>query len=213
MRDFDQGQYDHAARQFQKAITNDPQNPDPYYNLAAVYHRIATSKDRGGGSVREVDDLRSRAENLYNQALNRNNRHAESYRGLAVLLAESDRREEAFKLLRSWAASEPDDPNARIELARLYEEHKDVEAAKLYLQQSLEIAPNPRAWSALAQIREREGDLPQALANYRRAYNLNQYQEGVSTRIASLNRHFADQAPWATESDTEVVRSNGNRRY
>ena len=82
--------------------------------------------------------------------------------------------------------------DARIELARLYEEFGDSNAARLQLTEALDAdATDSRAWAALGQLREKEGEYAQALANYQHAYNLNNFQPGVAQRITELQGRVA----------------------
>jgi Flp pilus assembly protein TadD len=176
---YQQGQYQQAAASFQQALATDPTNPDAYYNLAASYHQLA--KQSGDQNAwRE-------AERLYNLGLDYAPDHVESYRGLAVLLKETNRQDKAFTLLNNWASSRPQLADARVELARLYEETGDNTKAVTYLSHALQINPNdPRALAALGRMREQSGDVQQALANYQRAYQINPSQPGVAQRLAAL---------------------------
>jgi len=63
--------------------------------------------------------------------------------------------ERAFTLLKRWAASKPMLADPKIELARLYEEHKEYDAAKEQLLEALTLEPNnPRALAARGNVRE-----------------------------------------------------------
>src|SRR6478672_4597004 len=117
VRYFQQGQYPTALARFDSALTIDPQNADTLYNKEAVYHRM-------GLATRDSNTL-TQAESLYNQCLNINPNHVDCHRGLAVLLAETGRTDKAFTLLRNWTAQSPQNADARVELARLYEESSD----------------------------------------------------------------------------------------
>ncbi|MDA1055705.1 MAG: tetratricopeptide repeat protein [Planctomycetota bacterium] len=175
-----QGQHHAALQSFQQAIASNPTNADAYYNMAATYHRIGVEqKDQ-----RQLEQ----AETLYNQCLDLNENHVDCRRGLAVLLTETNRSGRAFNLMKNWANSSPQLADARVELARLYEESGDYETAKLHLHKANQLDQhNSRAWAALGNIREQLGDTQQALANYQRSYNLNSFQPGVAQRIASLS--------------------------
>jgi Tfp pilus assembly protein PilF len=59
VRYFQQGQYPVAIQRFDSALTIDPQNPDSYYNKAAVYHRT--------GEANRDQNALTQAESLYNQ--------------------------------------------------------------------------------------------------------------------------------------------------
>ncbi len=183
---YEQGQYTAAMQQFQKAITTNPTDPDGYYNLAATTHRL--------GTQRQDRALLEQAEALYNQCLDHAPNHVECHRGLAVLLVDSGRPDKAFTLLKNWASQNPALSDARVELARLYEEFGDPATAKRYLEDAVQQDPNSaRAWLALGKLRENSGELTQALANYQRSYSLNNMQPMVAERMAALNRQLSDQ--------------------
>jgi tetratricopeptide (TPR) repeat protein len=176
---YQQGQMTAAMQQFQQALLAEPQNADAYYNLAATYHRI--------GSQQNDRQALTQAENLYNQCLDRDDNHVDCYRGLAVLLVETDRSDRAFALLQGWATRRPQSAQARVELARLYEEFGDTETAKNNLQTALQLDQNnARAWAALGRLREQAGDPAQALANYQRSLQINRQQPAVAERVALL---------------------------
>ena len=138
-----QGQHQAALQQFQQAITSQPTNADAYYNMAATYHRLGVQQN----DQKAVDQ----AETLYNQCLDLNEDHVDCRRGLAVLLKETNRADRAFNLMKNWANSSPQLADARVELARLYEESGDYETAKLHLNKAILLDQNnSRAWAATA---------------------------------------------------------------
>ena len=134
VRLYQQGNYQQASDRFQQAIAQDPTSPEGYYNLAASLHKTGTLYNRPA-------DLQQ-AEVLYNQCLERDPNHADAHRGLAVLLNETNRQPEAFRLLNSWAAANPKSPEPKIELARLLEETGQTEQAKTQLVDALTIDPH-----------------------------------------------------------------------
>ncbi len=98
VRLYEKGEYYAAMEEFQKAMTSNPDDADAYYNLAATLHRM--------GSASKDPNTLQQAETLYNECLNRNPDHVECYRGLAVLLAHTDRSDRAFVLLKNWAIAQ-----------------------------------------------------------------------------------------------------------
>jgi tetratricopeptide (TPR) repeat protein len=203
VRLYQQGQFSSALQQFQQAISVDPTNADGYYNMAATLHKMGSE----GGDR----DLLNQAETLYNQCLDVNEDHVDCHRGLAVLLVETGRSDSAVKLLKNWSAANPDLAAPRIELGRVYEEFGDLETAKLHLNQALMLDQhNHRAWAALGRIRERNGDIEQALANYQRSYDLNTFQPGVADRIAALNRSLQVRTDGAVPGGTRTVTAPNN---
>ena len=188
VRLFQQGAYPQAAAEFQQAIAANPDSADGYYNLAASLHKTGVIHNR-------PDDLRQ-AEVLYNQCLERDSDHLECYRGLAVLLTETSRRDAAFRLLNNWDRSSPQNPNPKIELARLLEESGQPDQAKAQLVAALTADPNnARAFTALGRLRDQAGEYRQALADYQRSLELNQYQPEVTTRVAALNAALGTATP------------------
>ncbi len=179
VRLFQQARYQDALRQFQEATYADPNNPNGYYNLAATSHRLGRLEHR-------QSDL-DQAETYYNLCLDRNANHVECYRGLAVLLAEQGRKEEAFRLVEGWVQRQPSLADARVELARLNDEYGNRQAAKDILIEALVADPkNTRALTALGKIREEAGDTAQALANYQRSFSLDNRQPQVASRLSAL---------------------------
>ena len=99
VRLFQQGYYDASAERFRQAMQSDPNNADSYYNLAAYFHR------EGKLQQRPVD--LAQAESYYRQCLDHNPNHVECRRGLAVLMVEQGRQDEAFGMLQDWSTQNP----------------------------------------------------------------------------------------------------------
>ncbi len=222
VREFNAGNYNSASQRFRSVTLDNPRNPDGHYNLASTLHQMAYLKSKQGGTKADEDEVRNlqiQAETMYLQCLDRNEEHVECHRGLAVLLVEMGRSEQAFKLLNGWASRSPQSADPKTELGRLYEEHGDLDTALLQLQQAIPLGgadsrSSSRAWAAAGLIRERQGDLAQAEANFRRAYALNKDQPGVGVHLAALNRRIAGDALRSTERDTRIVRQpNSGGRY
>jgi len=75
---------------------------------------------------------------------------------------------------------------------------------------------NGRAWLALAQLREKSGDLPQALQNYQRALALDNTQPMVIERVAALSRQLnANLDASLSRGGTQIARPlpYGSTRY
>ena len=199
VRLFQQARYPDALREFQEATYADPNNADAHYNIAATYHRTGRLEHR-------QSDL-AQAESYYNLCLDRNPDHAECYRGLAVLLAEQGRTEEALRLIEGWVQRQPTSADAKIELARLNDEFGNRQAAKEHLIEALTVQPdNPRALTALGKIREDAGDTAQALANYQRSLWYDNRQSQVAARLTALQSGVQNAAsPSASDGSTRVV--------
>jgi tetratricopeptide (TPR) repeat protein len=202
VRCFQQAQYPEALRQFQEAIYDDPKNPDGYYNIAATYHRT--------GRTEHSQADWQQAEHYYNLCLDQNDNHADCYRGLAVLLAEQGRNDEAFRLIEGWVQRQPASADAKVELARLNDEFGDRQKAKENLLEALAIQPdNARALAALGKIREDAGESAQALANYQRSLMSDNRQPQVASRITALRGGVAGAAsPPSVDMGTRVVDRN-----
>ena len=200
VRLFQQARYDEALRQFQEANYADPSNPDGYYNLAATYHRM--------GLIHKQQSHLDQAENYYNQCLDHHPNHANCYRGLAVLLAKQGRNEEAFRLIEGWAERESNLADPRIELARLYDEFGDPDAAKQHLTDALEADPNnARALAALGKVREEMGEHGEALRDYQRSLTYDQFQPQVASRVSALRSGMVSRRSTmaATSADAQLA--------
>ena len=201
VRMFQQAYYQGALQRFQQAIQSDPKNADGYYNLAATHHRLGTLQQQKSDLIQ--------AENYYHLCLDNNTDHPDCHRGLAVLLFEQGRKAEAFRLLQGWAGRSPTLAAPHIELARLYEESGDREAAKQQLVEAISVEPsNARALAALGKLREESGNTMQALADYQRSLSINRFQPQVAARVQSLQSALA--APGGTTpGGTRIVSTPG----
>lgn len=176
---FNQGNYSASKATLQQALSHDPRNPHIYYNLARVHHE--------SGKARADEAELQQARNYYEQCLRYDGDHEQCYRGLAVLMAETNQSEQAFTLLEDWAARSPHLAAPKIELARLYEEFNEPDAAKENLVGALAREPNnARALAALGKIREMQGDYSQALADYQRSLKNDPDQMAVAARVTAL---------------------------
>ncbi len=161
--------------------------PDTFYNLASTYHRM--------GVAQKDAKLTEQAESLYNQCLDMSPNHAACYRGLAVLLVETNRSDKAFTLLKKWAGENPQLSDPRIELAKLHQEFNQNSIAEQMLDEVLAKDPNNAvAWSARGSLREKTGDLAQARQNYVQSLSLNSLQPEVYQRVAALDLRLGQQA-------------------
>jgi Tfp pilus assembly protein PilF len=179
-RFFQSGQHQAALDCFQRAIAANPQNADGYYNLGAVYHHL--------GKANRDNNYYAQAEHYYQKAIDLDKDHADAYRGLTVLMAEQQRTEEALKMLAEWGQRSPTSADARVELARLYQELGDRKQAEKQLLDAIAIdSRHARARAALGLLREQEGDTAQALVNYNASLEANKVQPQVAARIAALS--------------------------
>jgi tetratricopeptide (TPR) repeat protein len=177
---FEQAYYQGAQQKFLQAIQSDPNNPDSYYNLARTYHQL--------GKLHNQPSDFDQAERNYNLCLDRDPNRTDCYRALAVLLTERGRTADAYRLLEGWAARNPSMAEPKIELARLYEESGNKDAAKHQLVEAVTVEPtNARALAALGKLREDAGETQQALANYQRSLQLNPNQPQLASRVAALS--------------------------
>ncbi len=184
---YQEGRYAEALQQFQAAQTADPTDPDSYYNLARTYHQLGVSQKNKA--------MTDQAEALYNQCLDLAPQNEDCYRGLAVLLCETDRSDKAFTLLKNWAQTNPQSADARVQLARLYEETGQDKVAEKYLDEALALDPtSAEAWAAKGQMREKQGEYAQAVQNYYQSLSVNKLQPELAQRVASLQVRMAQNA-------------------
>lgn len=210
---YQQGQYQGALERFQQAIANDPTNGDGYYNVASTYHRL--------GKINKDPKLLSQAEIFYQQALDKYDEQHQAntpsetdcYRGLAVLLAETNRPDASVRLLEGWVQREPTNADAKIELARAMDELGNRQVAEQRLLEALASDPNnTRALTALGKLREEQGNPMQAMQIYQRSLDLNRFQPQVASRLASLQTSLGQlpstSTPDASRVATEPIQWN-----
>jgi tetratricopeptide (TPR) repeat protein len=179
VRQFQQGQYQAAIQRFQKAVASDPNNANSYYNLASAYHRLGDLNHR-------QEDL-AQAENYYHQCLDHDQNHRDCYRAFAVLLVEEHRSEEGLRLLEAWSLRSPSSSAPKVELARLYREFGQRDAAREQLLEALSVNPyDSQASAALGQLYEEQGNQAQALVNYQRSLGQNNFQPELAARANSI---------------------------
>ncbi|UUO07722.1 tetratricopeptide repeat protein [Blastopirellula sp. J2-11] len=208
VRAVESGQPMAAVNHFHNALANDPTNADALYNMAATYHEMAKTNNDPA--------MLKQAEEFYNRCLDQDPNHVDCHRGLAVMLIDTKQPDRAYTLMERWAQQNPSSADPKIELARLYQEFGDEQSALTQLNQAVAIDANSaRAWAALGNMREKSGDLNQALANYQRSLQLNSFQDGVSTRVATLTRQGVQaDTPFSPAGDTRIVQNpNTTQRY
>ena len=181
---FEMGQYSVAVNEFQKALSKNPNNADALYNLgASLYSQAKQTKNQ---------QLLNQAEQLYRQAIAKNDQHVDAHRGLAGLLIETNREKYAFDLMNAWKNRYPSSTEPIVELARLYQEYGDNRRATDLLADGLKIdSNNVRVLKAMGHVREVQGQTHLALDNYLRVLQLDGQQNEVATKVASLQNQLA----------------------
>lgn len=207
VREFQSGNLDEAERRFRTAVQMNPNSADAHYNLAATLHRKA---------IRDNDEaLIAEAERTYDACLNIDEDHAEAHREWAVLLAQTGRSQAAFRLLKNWKLRSQS-PDARVELARLYEEFGDADSARYYLDEALEISPyHPKARAALAYLQERSGEFDEAVGNYELALRRQRDPKVVErlARIGSYSPSPTTQTAQRRTGQRQAASSGWTKRY
>ena len=151
---------------------------------------------------------------LYNQCLEYDPNHAECYRGLAVLLTDTNRQDAAFRLLEGWASRSPQLANPRIELGRLLEGNQQLAASSNATGGSPDDRPRQqpsahRAGPAARSLR----DPAQALANYQRSLEINRFQPAIAARVPALQAATATPISTPTNGTRTVQQWQPNVRY
>jgi len=197
VRDFKNGNLYEAERRFRTAVKLNPNSADAHYNLGAVLHRKGVQQQDKATLLE--------AEHLYNACLSLNGEHVEAHREWAVLLAQTGRSQDAFKLLTNWKLRSPQSAEPRIELARLYEEFGDADSAEANLHEAIAISPrHEKARAALGYLQERSGDFGDATKNYQMAYQGNRDPK-VAARLARIGNYSARSTDAPDPSNTQTA--------
>ena len=203
VRLFSEARYDDAIQEFHRAINNDPRNADGYYNLAATYHRMGTQT----GNKQYLQQ----AEQYYRMCQDHNPDHTQCYRGLAVLLVQQGRSEEAFHLIETWADRQPMLAEPKIELARLYQEFGDLQAAKIRLNEAVRVDPhNARALAALGSLHEQLGEQAAAIQDYHQSLERDPAQAELAAHVATLQSGPSPTSPPGSPSGGTQIATGGS---
>ncbi|MDR1957715.1 MAG: tetratricopeptide repeat protein [Planctomycetaceae bacterium] len=190
--------YDLALSEFEGARLQAPEAPNAYYNIASTYHQL--------GIKNHDTKMYSMAEQYYRLCLTKAPNHTPCHRGLAVLLVETARSEEAFALLRSWESRNSGNADPKIEMARLFQELGQKEEAAKYLKSAIAVNPNEtRAYNALAMLQESNGDYENALENYKSSIASVPNQTEIVSKIAFLENRTGLANPAAPTAPTILV--------
>ena len=128
-------------RQFQAATYADPGNADGYYNLGIP--TIGWGPRRLPYREKRLSGPKPR-KTIVSVSI-RTPTTATAIAVLAVLLIEENRANEAFASIQTWAAQSPSLADPRMELARLYEEFGNKEAAANTLAEAVRLNPGRSA--------------------------------------------------------------------
>ena len=181
MQLFTEGKHAEALARFQAAVEANPNDADSYYNIAAVHHYL--------GRVNRDANQYAQAGQNYLLALTKNPNHTAAYRGYAVWFMEQNRKEEAIELLKNWSNQNPNLPDPRIELSRIYQELGQNREAVDYLAAAIALDPkNARAHRALGYLRELSSDWNQAILNYKYSLEGDPNQPDLVDRISFLEK-------------------------
>jgi tetratricopeptide (TPR) repeat protein len=129
------------------------------------------------------------AEHSYRQAIELDPGHQPSYHGLALLMNEQGRPNEAIDLLQGWVDQQPYSAEPYIELAWLKRETGDLPGSEQLLLNALRVKPNDHVATAqLGQLYQDTNQPDRAIAMYRRSLYARWNQPEVQSRIAQIQR-------------------------
>jgi Tfp pilus assembly protein PilF len=170
---YKKGNYAAAAGEFQNAMKSDPANPDYIANLAKARMKIGDAPN---------------AERYYRQALTIDPSHQPSYHGLAELMMDQGRSQEATAMLSTWAGTQPYIAESHVELAWLQRELGNDSGAVQSLERALDVNPNhATALAHMGQYYEESGQLDEAVAYYQDSLHADWNQPEVHSRMAAAS--------------------------
>lgn len=180
---YKKGNYAAAAGEFQNAMKSDPANPDYIANLAKSRMKMGDA---------------SNAERYYRQALTIDPSHQPSYHGLAELMLDQGRSQEATAMLSTWAGTQPYIAESHVELAWLQRELGNDSGAVQSLERALDVNPNhATALAHMGQYYEEAGQLDEAVAYYQDSLHADWNQPEVHSRMAAASTGAGADSPMA----------------
>ena len=166
------GAYAEAQRRFEEAHLLLPEDPVLMYNLANAAHQNG--------------DLAT-AEHWYRQSLQRRPDLAPCRHGLALLLFQTDRGQEARDMIVEWLRHNPNLADAHAQYGWLLRQEGDLPAAQAHLQKALELDPGcTRALIELGILYEAYHYPERARELYQRVLRRHPQQPEASARLAAL---------------------------
>ena len=173
---YKQGQYQAARSEFERALMDRPYSADYAYNVAA--------------SMDQMGDHEA-AEKMYRHALTLDPSHQPSYHGMAAMLVENGRTDEANDLISTWSATQPYSTDATVELGWLKGETGDIEGANREFQKALQENPrNTRALKQMARANRKAGLPGEAAASYARALYMDPDLPEAKDELAQLEQQI-----------------------
>ncbi len=173
---YKEGQYQAARSEFERALMDRPYSADYAYNVAA--------------SMDQMGDHQA-AEKMYRHALTLDPSHQPSYHGMAAMLVEEGRTDEATDLITTWSETQPYSSEAIVELGWLKGEMGDVDGANLAFQKALQENPrNTRALKQMARANRKAGLPGEAAANYARALYMDPDLPEARDELAELEQQI-----------------------
>ncbi|MDQ3776709.1 MAG: tetratricopeptide repeat protein [Pseudomonadota bacterium] len=177
----DVGQIEEAKRAYEKALELDP------LHLEARHGRFKTEVyGMAAAGQHDPEIIRKRLESLL--AIDAKDPHALSMLGNLYARAGLGR-EEAIGKYRQAIAIDPTVAEAHFGLATLYLKDEDLAEAQGPIEEAVQLSPwNPRYLETLAYVRDRRGNVREALELYQRAINLDGQYLSPYFEIAALQR-------------------------
>lgn len=167
-----QGAYAKAAESFEAALALEPGDASLLYNAGQCHERAGNA---------------AKAEQYYNACLQKAPNHPACRNGLAALMVRQGRRDEAVRMVEGWLASQPRLAAAYAADGCLRHQFGDLPAAKLRLEQALELDPHDtRALVELGLVYEALQRPDRALVLYERALDEDPRQDEVADRLRRL---------------------------
>lgn len=169
---YQKGNYSMARNEFERAVIDQPYNPDYRHNLAMA--------------MQKQGDIQG-AEQVLRHNLTIGTMHQPTYHALTQIMVSQQRTGEAEMLLSEWQDTQPYLAEPYIEHAWLQRETGNKVAAEQTLQQALQIKPNnPAALAQLGQIYHETGQTGQAASYYQRSLQARWNQPEVKSRLATV---------------------------
>jgi Flp pilus assembly protein TadD len=169
---FQQGDYAGACEVYQSALALQPKDLGLLYNIGECYDRLGNA---------------AKAEDAYNQCLQKEPDHVRCRHALAVLLVRTGRRKQAVTMVEDWLAHNPKRADPYAEDGWLWHQAGDLPQAQARLQQALDLdAHNLRALNELALVYEDLGLPDRAVVLYERSLDQDPRQPDVARRLNQL---------------------------
>lgn len=177
-----------AQREFERVLSQDPNNSDAHNGLGMTYYRLTTSSNM---AVRDkTGSLYRLSSEEFKKAIESNPNNDEALANLGMIYQQQGRLEEAENNYRQALTINPNNSNANYRLGTIIYEKGDVDSAIAYYNKSLEVdSKNSSAHFHLGEALVAKGEYSKAIEELQTSLYLYPNSAPVHEKLGEAYKH------------------------